>query len=68
MKNSRTVQIFKGGVASKTLKNIKPKKAVYVQVQAYAKKGGLTIPGDWSKTIKSEPAKEKTVSGNKTAK
>ncbi len=58
MKNSKTVKASKNAV-SKIIKNLRPKKDVYVQVQAYTKKGGLTILGDWSKAAKGKPVKEK---------
>lgn len=53
MAGSKTLKVPKGGTVSATIKKLASKKTVYVQVQAYSVKSGLTIPGAWSKTAKS---------------
>ncbi len=53
MAGSKTLKVPKGGTVSATIKKLSSKKTVYIQVQAYSVKSGLTIPGAWSKTTKS---------------
>lgn len=53
MAASKTLKIPKGGTVSATIRRLSSRKTVYVQVQAYSVKSGLTIPGTWSKTAKS---------------
>lgn len=53
MAASRTLKIPKGGTVSATIRRLSSRRTIYVQVQAYSVKNGLTIPGTWSKTAKS---------------
>ncbi len=53
MSGYKTLKIPKASTAAASIGKLSSKKYVYVQMQAYSVKGGLTIPGAWSKAVRS---------------
>ncbi len=53
MRGSKNIELSRWHNDSRRLKRLKPKKYVYVQVQAYIKDGDTLVTGPWSKVVRS---------------